>query len=254
MTAAARTYLAELLGTAVLVVGGVGTAVLAGDSVGTVGVALAFGFTLLALAYAIGPISGCHVNPAVTLGVLLAGRLSARDAAGYVVAQIVGAAAGAGIVYGIAVGRPGYDLATDGLGTNGWGTNSPLGFNLGAAALVEVVGTFLLVFVVLSATDRLAQTAFAGIPIGITLVVIHLLAIGVDSTSVNPARSIGPALLARGDALGQLWAFVVFPLVGAGLAALVHKGLFAGRSPIPDDSTSGTSASAVAADPTPNQR
>ncbi|GAB2916156.1 aquaporin Z [Rhodococcus aerolatus] len=252
MNASARTYLAELLGTAILVIGGVGTAVLAGDTVGTVGVALAFGLTLLALAYAIGPISGCHVNPAVTLGVALAGRLSPRDAVGYVVAQLVGGLAGAGIVYAVATGRPGYDLAVDGLGTNGWGAQSPLGFGLGAAALVEVVGTFLLVFVVLAATDRTAQTAFAGIPIGLTLVVIHLATIGVDSTSVNPARSLGSALVARGDALGQVWLFLLLPLVGAALAAGVHKGLFSGGRALPQDTSDG-SASAVAADPTPTR-
>ena len=250
MNASARTYLAELLGTAVLVIGGVGTAVLAGDTVGTVGIALAFGLTLLALAYAIGPISGCHVNPAVTLGVTLAGRLSPRDAVGYVAAQLIGGLAGAGIVYAIATGRPGYDLAVDGLGTNGWGAQSPLGFGLGAAALVEVVGTFLLVFVVLAATDRAAQTAFAGIPIGLTLVVVHLATIGVDSTSVNPARSLGPALVARGDALSQVWLFLLLPLVGAALAAIVHKGLFSGGNAVPDDGSDDTTASAVAADPT----
>jgi aquaporin Z len=246
MSTSLRTYLAELVGTAILVVGGVGTAVLAGDTVGTVGIALAFGLTLMALAYAIGPISGCHVNPAVTLGMLVAGRTSARDAVGYVVAQVVGGLAGAGIVYAIAVGRSGYSLATDGLGTNGWGAQSSLGFGLTSAAVFEVVGTFLLVFVVLAATDRLADTAFAGIPIGVTLVVIHLVGIGIDSTSVNPARSFGPALIARGDALTQVWAFIVFPLVGALVAALVHRLLFRGGQAVPEDGSAVARPSATA--------
>lgn len=245
MSAGVRTYLAELLGTMLLVVGGVGTAVLAGDSVGTVGIALAFGFTLLALAYAIAPISGCHVNPAVTLGLLVAGKISVRDAAGYVAAQLVGALAGAGIVYAIAVGRPGYSAAVDGLGTNGYGDKSPMGFNLTSVLITEVVATAVLVFVVLATTDELAQTAFAGIPIGVTLVVLHLLAIGVDGTSVNPARSFGPALIVGGAALSQLWVFIVAPLVGAVVAAVLHKGLFGDGTQLP------TGSSAVSSEPAP---
>lgn len=236
-----RACLAEFLGTAVLVLGGVGTAVLAGDAVGDLGVALAFGFTLLALAYALGPISGCHINPAVTLGLLTAGRISAGRAAGYIGAQLAGGLAGAGLVAAIATGRAGYTLAVDGLGANGYDTASADGYGLPAVALTEVLLTFVLVFVVLAATDQIGEVAFAGIPIGITLVVVHLVAIPIDGTSVNPARSLGPALLSGGTALSQVWVFLLAPLLGGVAAALVHRGLFTGTRPVSDD------ASAVAA-------
>lgn len=222
-------YAAEGLGTALLVIGGVGTAVLAGDTVGTPGIALAFGLTLLFLVYSIGPISGCHVNPAVTLGVLMTRGISAARAAGYVVAQLIGALAGAAVVLAIASGRPGYDRAVDGLGTNGYGAESPGEYNLLSVALVEIVATAILVFVVLSVTASHAPKIAAGVPIGLTLVVLHLLAIGIDSTSVNPARSFGPAVLAGGASLSQLWVFVVFPLIGGALAAVIHRGLDVGR-------------------------
>lgn len=215
----AAAYGAELLGTAVLVVGGVGTAVLAGDSVGTPGIALAFGLTLLALAYAIGPISGCHVNPAVTLGALLTRRISAVRAAGYVVAQLIGGVVGAAVVLAIASGKPGYSITADGLGTNGYGSASAGGYGLLPVAITEVVATALLVFVVLSVTASHAPGVAVGLPIGLTLVTVHLLAIGIDSTSVNPARSFGPAVLSGHLALNQLWVFVVFPLLGGVLAA-----------------------------------
>ncbi|MGB3771555.1 MAG: aquaporin [Rhodococcus sp. (in: high G+C Gram-positive bacteria)] len=220
-------YVAEGVGTAILVIGGVGTAVLAGDEVGTLGVALAFGLTLLALVYAIGPVSGCHVNPAVTLGVLLTRGMSAARAAGYVVAQAVGAVVGAAVVFAVASGRPGYEVSVDGLGTNGYLADSPGGYNLLSVAIVEIVATAILVFVVLAVTSAQAPTVAVGVPIGLTLTVVHLVSIGVDSTSVNPARSFGPALLA-GD-VGQLWVFVVFPLVGAAIAALLRRALDAGR-------------------------
>ncbi|GGG20071.1 aquaporin Z [Rhodococcoides trifolii] len=223
-------YAAEGIGTAILVIGGVGTAVLAGDTVGTPGIALAFGLTLLALAFSIGPISGCHVNPAVTLGAMLAGRISAVRAAGYVVAQLVGALVGAAVVLAIASGRPGYDKAVDGLGTNGYGSASTGGYGLVPVAITEIVLTALLVGVVLAVTAPHAPSAAVGVPIGLTLTVIHLIAIGIDSTSVNPARSFGPALLAGDLALSQLWVFVVFPLIGGALAAGVYRLLDAGRN------------------------
>ena len=232
-----RVYLAEFLGTALLVVGGVGTAVLAGKQVGNVGIALAFGFTLLALAYALGPISGAHLNPAVTLGMLIARRIAPARAAGYVIAQLIGGIAGAALVAAIAAGRPGYSRAVDGLGANGYGTASTDGYGLAPVALTEVLLTLVLVLVILSVTDRLADAAFAGIPIGITLAVVHLIAIPIDGTSVNPARSLGPALLTGGTALAQIGVFLLAPLVGAGLGALIHRILFrATLSPVPGTS------------------
>ncbi len=209
-----------------LVVGGVGSAVLAGKTIGTIGVAFAFGFALLALVYALGPISGCHVNPAVTAGVLLARKITIRDAAGYVVAQAVGAILAAGLVLLIARDVPGgYDAGTAGLGANGFGAHSPGHYGMGAAFLAEVVLTTLLVFTVLRATDSTAPVGFAGLAIGIVLVLIHLVGIPVTNTSVNPARSLGPAVYVGGWALKQLWLFIVAPLVGGALAAAAYHGL-----------------------------
>ena len=214
--------LAEAIGTAVLVIGGVGTAVLAGKTVGTVGIALAFGLTLAALVYAIGPISGCHVNPAITLAMALRRRITPIVALGYVVAQVVGAIVGAAIVLLVVSGRPGYSIDVDGLGTNGYGAQSTGGYGLLPVAVIEIVLTAVLVLVVFAATDSIATPAGAGVAIGATLVVAHLIAIGIDSTSVNPARSLGPALFAGGTALGQLWVFIVFPLIGGVVGALLH--------------------------------
>jgi aquaporin Z len=219
-----RIALAEALGTAVLVIGGVGSAVLAGKAIGALGVALAFGLSLLAMAYAIGHVSGCHINPAVTIGLVVAGREKLADAPAYIVGQIVGAIAGSAALWAIASGRDGFDLSPETFGTNQYGHD--LGFYaLGAVIVSEVVLTALLVIVVLSCTRRAAIAGFAGIPIGLTLTLIHLVSIPVDNTSVNPARSLGPALFARGDALTQLWVFIVFPLVGAALGALAYKAL-----------------------------
>ncbi len=224
---------AELLGTFVLVFGGVGTAVLAGERVGYLGIAFAFGLSLLAMAYAIGPISGCHVNPAVTLGLLVSGKVELGEAVRYWIAQILGAIAAAGVLLAIVSGRKGgYDVRMEGLGANGYGAHSPGGFPVGSALAVEVILTALLVFTVLAATDRIANVAFAGIPIGLVLVLIHLVAIPVTNTSVNPARSIGPAVFVGGWALTQLWLFVVAPLAGGLLGALVHRALFAGTRQI----------------------
>jgi aquaporin Z len=218
---------AEALGTFVLVFGGVGTAVIAGQKVGNVGVAFAFGLSLLVMAYAIGPISGCHINPAVTLGLFASGRVDLREAARYWAAQILGAIAAAGAVLAIASGRPGgYSAGAEGLAANGFGSHSPAGYALGAAFAIEVVLTALLVFTVLATTDRLANVAFAGIPIGLVLVLIHLASIPVTNTSVNPARSIGPAVFVGGWALRQLWLFIVAPLLGGALAAGAHRLLF----------------------------
>ncbi|NYI04020.1 MIP family channel protein [Allostreptomyces psammosilenae] len=217
----ARSLLAEFLGTALLVFFAVGTAVLAVDFVGALGIALAFGLVLLALVYAFGPISGCHVNPAVTLGFLVARRIDGRTALGYWVAQLLGGVLGAAVLFLVARQVPG--LVTEGrFGSNGYGDRSDVGITLGGAFLAEVVLTFLLVLVVLSVTHRLAALHFAGLAIGMALAVVHLIGIPLTGTSVNPARSLGPALFAGADALSQLWLFFLAPLVGGVLAALVH--------------------------------
>jgi aquaporin Z len=218
-----KRYSAEFIGTFVLVFGGCGSAVLAGDKIGFAGIALAFGLSLLAMVYAIGPISGCHINPAVTLGVLVSGKMDRRFALGYVIAQILGGIAAAAVLLIIAHGMPGgYDPAVRGFAANGYAEHSPGGFSLGAAALTEVVLTAFLVFTVIGATDLTAPVGFAGIPIGLVLTLIHLVGIPVTNTSVNPARSIGPALFVGGWALSQLWLFIVAPLVGAVIAAAAY--------------------------------
>ena len=224
---------AEAVGTFVLVFGGVGTAVIAGEAVGALGVAFAFGLSLLAMAYAIGPVSGCHINPAVTLGLLVARRIGIPEAVSYWIAQVVGAIVAAALLLVIAKARAGgYDTAAEGFGANGYGDHSPEGYGLGAALVAEIVLTSFLVFTVLAATDRIASVAFAGIPIGLVLVLIHLVGIPITNTSVNPARSIGPALFVGGWALEQLWLFIVAPLAGAVVGAAVHRLLFTGGAPI----------------------
>jgi aquaporin Z len=238
-----RRMAAEAVGTFVLVFGGVGSAVIAGEQIGNLGVAFAFGLSLLAMAYAIGPVSGCHINPAVTLGLLARGKVGTDEAVRYWIAQVVGAIAAAGLLLAIVSARKaGYDAGTDGLGANGYGDHSPDGYPWGAALAVEVLLTGFLVFTVLAATDRIANVAFAGIPIGLVLVLIHLVGIPVDNTSVNPARSIGPALFVGDWALEQLWLFIVGPLLGGLLGAAAHAAVIAGEPPIP------TRESAVAAD------
>lgn len=216
-------YLAEFVGTFVLVFASCGSAVLAGDKIGFLGVSLAFGLSLLAMVYAIGPISGCHINPAVTFGILISKKMDAKYAAGYVVAQVIGAIVAAGILLLIVKGAPsGYDPSVAGFAANGYGEHSPGRYNLSSAFLVEVVLTFLLVFTVLGATDIRAPVGFAGIPIGFVLTLIHLVGIPVTNTSVNPARSIGPAVFVGGWALSQLWVFIIAPLIGAAIAAAVY--------------------------------
>lgn len=225
-----RKYAAELVGTFVLVLGGVGSAVLAGDRIGWLGVAFAFGLSLLAMVYVVGPISGCHINPAVTLGALLAGKLDRRLAVGYWVAQVVGAIIAAAILLLIARGiASGYDPVASGFGTNGYDARSPNHYDLLSVIVAELILTALLVVTVLGSTDVAAPVGFAGIPIGLVLVLIHLVGIPIDNTSVNPARSIGPALFAGSAALGQLWVFIVAPLVGGALGAGVYRLLWAPR-------------------------
>ncbi|MDJ1132256.1 MIP family channel protein [Streptomyces iconiensis] len=213
---------AEFLGTLLLVFFAVGAAVLAGEYIGTLGIALAFGFTLLALAYSIGPISGAHVNPAVTLGMLLARRIDLEMAVKYWIAQIVGGIAGAALLFLVAKQVPGLQTSET-FGSNGFGDRSALHINAAGAFIAELVLTFLLVYVVLAVTHKVAVVGFDGLPIGIALATIHLIGIPVTGTSVNPARSIGPAIFAGGAALTQLWMFIVAPLVGGALAAVVHS-------------------------------
>lgn len=210
---------AEIVGTAVLMLVGPGTAIMASDTVGNIGVALAFGFALLAMAYSIGHVSGCHINPAVTLGLLLNRKVSVVTAAYYWVAQLIGAIVGGLILY---IVTEGGDLDKTGVfAANGWGSKIGSPFGMGSAILVEIVFTALLVLVVLSTTTDGYPTGFGGLAVGLTLAMIHLATIPVDNTSVNPARSIGAAIFAGSDALGQLWVFIVFPLVGAVLGVLI---------------------------------
>ena len=215
---------AELIGTMILVLIGPGTAILAADAMGTVGVALAFGFALVAMAYAIGHVSGCHINPAVTLGFLLTKKMDAATAAYYMVAQVIGAIAGGLVLY---IVTEGGDLDKTGVfAANGWGDEIGSPFGLGSAIVVEIVFTAILVFVVLATATRGFPSGFGGIAAGLTLAMIHLATIPVDNTSVNPARSLGVVFFAGGDHIAQIWAFIVFPLIGAAVGVgawmLVH--------------------------------
>ena len=229
-----RKLAAELLGTGLLVYFGVGVATLsfgfhvAGGSfaAGVVATALAFGLVLLALAHVLGPISGCHVNPAVTIGAWLSGRIPLVEAAGYWVAQFVGGILGALLLWGTFNCSPLYSTSTTGLGTNGWGAASHIHINAGGAFLIEVMMTALFVFAILTVTGKTANPATAGIVIGLSLIVVHLIGIPVTGTSVNPARSLGPALIVGGTALSQVWLFIVAPLVGGAVAAGLHRVLY----------------------------
>jgi aquaporin Z len=220
-----KKYSAELLGTAVLVLMGCGSAVIAGGQIGFLGISLAFGLAVLVMVYSIGPISGCHINPAITVAMLVSGKISAKDAIFYILAQLIGALLGAWILFLIASGMPGYSLDVNGLGQNGFEAGSPGNYSFGAGFLAEIVLTFLFLIVIFGATDKRAPAGFAGIAIGLALVLIHLVGIPITGTSVNPARSLGPAVLVGGTALSQLWVFLVAPVIGAILAALVWNGL-----------------------------
>ena len=219
---------AEFLGTFWLVLGGCGSAVLAASfpdvGIGLLGVSFAFGLTVLTMAFAIGHISGCHLNPAVSVGLVVSGRFKASELPPYVAAQVAGAVVGAGVLYLIASGGPGFDLAA-GFASNGYDTHSPGGYPLVSAFVTEVVMTFMFLIVILGATDRRAPAGFAPIAIGLALTLIHLVSIPVTNTSVNPARSTGPALLVGGWAIGQLWLFWVAPIIGATLAGAGYRWL-----------------------------
>jgi aquaporin Z len=217
-------YIAELIGTFTLVFFGVGSAVLAGDQIGFVGISFAFGISVVAMAYSIGQISGAHLNPAVSMGVLVAGKMSVSEFVGYSISQTAGAVLAAFFVYLIASSKlAGHDLATAGLGQNGWGAGYLGEFGMAGAFIFEVVATALFLVVILGVTSENGNAGMAGLVIGLTLVMIHLIGIPVTGTSVNPARSIGPALFAGGTAMGQLWLFIVAPLIGGALGGIMHK-------------------------------
>lgn len=219
----AKKYVAELLGTMVLVLAGCGSAVLAGSKIGYYGIAFAFGLSLLALVYVIGHISGCHVNPAVSISMLAAGKMRPKTTVLYIVAQCAGAVIGAAALYLIAVGNPLYSLETNGLGQNGYGAASPMGFTMISAFVAEFLLTFVFILVIHGATNERAPKGFAGIAIGLSLVLVHLVGIPVTGTSVNPARSLGPALIVGGTAITQLWLFWVAPILGGLVAAAVWR-------------------------------
>lgn len=228
-------YLAEFIGTLLLVFVGVGTAAFAGKSVGALGIAFAFGLVLLALAYAIGPISGCHINPAVTLGAAVAGRMKGSDVIPYWIAQFLGGICGFGFLAWILIGASSATPGVTNMGgtdflhataasvSNGFGDHSPSGYNMTAAFVAETICTFVLVFTVLGSTATGAPSGFAGIPIGMALLIANLVAIPITNASINPARSLGPAIYAGGWALSQLWLFILAPLLGGLIAALVYR-------------------------------
>ncbi|AHH15612.1 putative glycerol uptake facilitator [Nocardia nova SH22a] len=233
----ARTLFAEFLGTATLVFIGVGAATLsfgfdmvgASTSAGVVVTALAFGLVMLILAYAIGPISGAHINPAVTIGFLASGRISITEAVGYWIAQVLGGIAGAAVLRGIVGGAAGYSTSNQGLGADGFGDASMIHLGAGGAFVAEVVLTFIFVAVVLAVTSKAATTVASALSIGFALATVHLVGIPLTGTSVNPARSIGPALFVGGDALSQLWVFILAPLLGGIIAAVVVRYLYPRR-------------------------
>jgi aquaporin Z len=226
-------FVAELIGTFGLVLFGCGAAAIAGattlgglSGLGLLGIALAFGLSVVVFAYAIGGISGCHINPAVTIGVLVAGKISIKDAAVYIVAQLIGALLSAFVLQQILGGQiAGFKPGEWAYGSNGWGKGYQNEYGMNAAFLTEAVLTFIFLFVILATTSKVGNSTMAGLAIGLTLVLIHLVAIPITGTSVNPARSFGPALLAGGQALSQLWLFIVAPIAGAVVAAMVWRTL-----------------------------
>ena len=221
-----KRYVAELIGTMVLVLFGCGSAAIAGSVLGTLGIALAFGLSIVAMAYVIGDISGCHINPAVSIGMWIDGRLEAKDLILYIVFQCIGAIIGIALLVAIINSAPslgGY-VAT-GLGQNGFGSASSVGLDVIGAIIVEIILTFVFVFTVLGVTKKAENAAVAGIVIGLTLTFVHIMGIPLTGTSVNPARSLAPALFLGGQALEQVWVFILAPIVGAVLAGLLYKGL-----------------------------
>ncbi|WP_158992432.1 aquaporin Z [Mucilaginibacter sp. L196] len=221
-------FSAEFFGTLVLVLMGCGSAVIAGANgttgVGILGIAFAFGLSVVAMAYAIGHISGCHINPAISIGMVVAGRMPAKEAGVYIIGQILGAIAGAGLLFLIASGKDGYSIVANGLGQDGYAAASPGGYNLLSGFVAETVFTFIFLLVIFGSTStRNINGGFAGLAIGLSLVLIHIVGIPVTGVSVNPARSIGPALLVGGTAISQLWLFILAPILGSVLSAVVWR-------------------------------
>jgi len=212
-------YFAELIGTLVLVLIGCGSAVISSGHIGFLGISFAFGFAVLIMVYSIGPVSGCHINPAITISMFALGKINAKDTVFYILFQIIGAIAGAGILYAIATGQEGYSIAANGLGQNGFGIHSPGKFALSSGLIAEIVFTAIFLFVILGSTHKNAPKGFAGLAIGTALFLIHIVVIPVTGTSVNPARSIGPALFVGGDAISQLWLFILAPVIGGLIGA-----------------------------------
>jgi len=218
-----KKYIAELIGTFALVLVGCGSAVIAGQHIGFLGISFAFGLTVLAMVYAIGGISGCHINPAISVAMLVARKMNWKDTVFYIIAQCIGAIIAAGILLVIAKGLAGYSLAEKGLGQNGFGAHSPDGYSFAACLLAEIVLTALFLFVIFGSTSKGAPKGFAGLSIGLSLVLMHLVGIPITGTSVNPARSLGPAVFVGGAALSQLWLFWVAPIIGGIIAAVIWK-------------------------------
>ena len=221
-------YVAEFIGTLTLVLMGCGSAVIAGGNgttgVGLLGISFAFGLSVVAMAYAIGHISGCHINPAITIGMVVARRMKASESIGYIIAQILGAIAGAGILFVIAGGKPGFDISATGLGQNGYDTASPQHYSLMSGFIAEVVFTAIFLLVIFGSTStKNIHGGFAGLAIGLSLVLIHIVGIPVTGVSVNPARSIGPAIFVGGTAISQLWLFIIAPVLGSIVAALIWR-------------------------------
>ncbi|QIE60706.1 aquaporin Z [Rasiella rasia] len=226
-----KKYFAEGLGTFALVLFGCGAATIASvsesgpEGIGLLGISLAFGLAVVVMAYTIGPISGCHINPAISIAMLAAGKLSAKDTVGYVISQCIGAVAAAGLLYVIATGSSGFAMPEWGLGSNGWGEGYLGEYNMTSALVTEFVFTFIFLLVIFGTTAKNASPLMAGLAIGISLALIHMVAIPITGTSVNPARSLGPALFAGGMALEQLWLFIVVPIAG-GLCAALTRNIF----------------------------
>ena len=235
-----KKYFAEFFGTFWLVFGGCGSAVLAAAfpelGIGFAGVALAFGLTVLTMAYAVGHISGGHFNPAISVGLLVGGRFDAKDLLPYIIAQVIGAIAAGAVLYCIASGKAGFDAAASGFASNGYGEHSPGGYSLASALIIEIVLTAFFLIIIMGATDKRAPAGFAPIAIGLALTLIHLISIPVTNPSVNPARSTGVALFQGGWAIGQLWLFWVAPIIGGAIGAAIYRYLLEGYKPVRLDS------------------
>ncbi len=227
-----KKLLAELIGTFALVLFGCGAAVISGvsatgpEGIGLLGISFAFGLAVVAMAYAIGGITGCHINPAITISMLVAGKIKPGEAVNYIIGQFIGATLASGVLYLVLKGAPGFEMGEWALGANGWGEGYLGGYNMTSAFIAEAVLTFLFLFVIFATTSKWGNGTMAGLAIGLTLVLIHLVAIPITGTSVNPARSFGPAIFAQGKSLTQLWLFIAAPIVGGVAAALLWKGVF----------------------------